>query len=226
MAHLGCPGTRDARRKQIMSFILDALKKSESERLRKDSPGIANIAQSNRQKSSSKWMWLVLILLAINLVAVAGLIFIARTDPVTTQAPAAATESAVIEPPPAVAGNATPIERESLSPAREQPETVVAEVPAEPVVPAVDVVATAQTGTVYDGLESFNELRAKSQLVLPDLHLDIHVYSGQAADRFVFVNMSKYKEGATLTEGPAVREITTDGVILDYKGTTFLLPRE
>jgi hypothetical protein len=38
--------------------------------------------------------------------------------------------------------------------------------------------------------------------------------------------MSKYKEGGTLDEGPVVREITPDGVILEYLGTGFLLPRE
>jgi len=38
--------------------------------------------------------------------------------------------------------------------------------------------------------------------------------------------MSKYKERATLTEGPTVKEITPEGVILEYGGTDFLLPRE
>ena len=58
------------------------------------------------------------------------------------------------------------------------------------------------------------------------MHLDIHVFSGQPAERFVFVNMSKYTESATLAEGPTVREITPDGVVLDYQGRRFLLPRE
>jgi general secretion pathway protein B len=61
---------------------------------------------------------------------------------------------------------------------------------------------------------------------LPDLHLDIHVYSDQPADRFVFINMKKYKENSTLTEGPGVREITPDGVVLEHAGTAFLLPRD
>jgi general secretion pathway protein B len=80
--------------------------------------------------------------------------------------------------------------------------------------------------TIADGLASFNELRAQGVLQLPDLHLDIHVYSGTPTERFVFVNMSKYAENSTLAEGPTVREITPDGVVLDYLGTPFLLPRE
>jgi hypothetical protein len=38
--------------------------------------------------------------------------------------------------------------------------------------------------------------------------------------------MSKYKERATLDEGPVVREITPDGVVLEHLGMKFLLPRE
>ncbi|NOR67834.1 MAG: GspB domain-containing protein, partial [Woeseiaceae bacterium] len=63
-------------------------------------------------------------------------------------------------------------------------------------------------------------------LVLPDLHLDIHVYSDQPAERFVFVNMNKYREQARLAEGPLVKEITPEGVILEHLGNGFLLPRE
>ncbi|MGH8222428.1 MAG: general secretion pathway protein GspB, partial [Woeseiaceae bacterium] len=87
--------------------------------------------------------------------------------------------------------------------------------------------APRQTAPVVaDGLPAFDDLRAAGMLSLPDLHLDIHVYSATPAERFVFVNMNKYRENATLAEGPLLREITPDGVILDYRGTTFLLPRE
>ncbi len=79
---------------------------------------------------------------------------------------------------------------------------------------------------VSESYASFNDLRAQGVLQLPDMHLDIHVYSSEPDDRFVFVNMSKYKEQATLDEGPVIREITPDGVILEYAGTKFLLPRE
>jgi general secretion pathway protein B len=71
-----------------------------------------------------------------------------------------------------------------------------------------------------------NELRADGTLQLPDLHLDIHVYSETPADRFVFINMGKYKEGDSLSEGPVVSEIRTDGVVLEHSGTRFLMPRQ
>jgi general secretion pathway protein B len=62
--------------------------------------------------------------------------------------------------------------------------------------------------------------------MLPDLHLDIHVYSDIREDRFVFINMSKQRENSKLTEGPVVKEILPEGVILEYQGTSFLLTRD
>jgi general secretion pathway protein B len=98
--------------------------------------------------------------------------------------------------------------------------------PVADVAPAAAAETTGATLTVSQGLPSFNELRVRGVFQLPDMHLDIHVYSGQPADRFVFVNMSKYKENATLAEGPVLREITPEGIVLEYQGNRFLLPRE
>ena len=70
------------------------------------------------------------------------------------------------------------------------------------------------------------ELRASGALQLPDLHLDIHVYSQNPADRFVFINMSKYREQSRLTEGPLVKEIRSDGVLLEHRDREFILYRE
>jgi len=205
-----------------MSFILDALKKSETERQRRDTPGIANIPEHGRRKSSFGWLWIIGALLAINLVVLAGLIY--RPGP----APAA------IEAPASIAGEeagGTSFSEMAMEANRSQP-TVVTVEPRPATLeattsPVPDVTSDGPpTGSVDEGLQSFNELRARGILQLPDMHLDIHVYSSEPEDRFVFVNMSKYKENATLDEGPLVREITQDGVVLQYQGTAFLLPRE
>ena len=75
-------------------------------------------------------------------------------------------------------------------------------------------------------IKTIDELRLEGRLQLEDLHLDIHVFSDNPGERFVFINMAKHREGSRLEEGPLVSEITPDGVILDYQGMTFLLPRE
>ena len=70
------------------------------------------------------------------------------------------------------------------------------------------------------------ELQISGELQLPELHLDIHVYSQAPDERFVFINMSKYREQSRLADGPLVKEIRTDGVVLEHRGHSFLLPRE
>ena len=75
-------------------------------------------------------------------------------------------------------------------------------------------------------LLTIDEVRLNGTVQLTDLHLDIHVYSDSPEERFVFINMTKLREQSQLEEGPSVAEITRDGVILEYQGTTFLLPRE
>lgn len=213
-----------------MSFILDALKKSEAERQRKDPPGIANIPESGRQKSSTKWIWVVLALVTLNLVVLAVLMIKVEQDstPTAETNPVADTATRitpVVTPSAATASirrDEPPVSSDAMETVLEESAATPAGIPPAP----TDSVIEVQSGTVSNDIETFNDLRAKGVFMLPDMHLDIHVYSGNPADRFVFVNMSKYKENATLTEGPVVSEITPDGVILRYQGTAFLLPRE
>ena len=61
---------------------------------------------------------------------------------------------------------------------------------------------------------------------LPELHLDVHVYATKPSDRFVYINMRKYHEGNTLQEGPVLERIRRDGVVLEYQGLRFVLPRQ
>jgi len=58
---------------------------------------------------------------------------------------------------------------------------------------------------------------------LPDLRLDLHVYAADPAQRFVFVNMRKLREGEMLPEGVRVDHITPTGAQLSYRGTSFTL---
>ena len=52
------------------------------------------------------------------------------------------------------------------------------------------------------------------------------VTTAPPAERFVFVNMRKYHEGDTLSEGPTIERITPDGTVLNHQGQRFVLPRQ
>ena len=222
-----------------MSFILDALKKSEAERQQKNTPGIASIAESGQTRSASKWIWIIGVLLVANLAALAYIMLkpgppgsptsqeqAGTTGPPETPAQAAEFPETPAEDTGSIQAH---VERPSAGPPEPvprsrapEPADSAAEAPAQ----QVSTPAPEPSPTVTDGLASFKELRSRGVLQLSDLHLDIHVYSGVPAERFVFINMAKYTENSVLAEGPTVREITPDGVVLDYLGTPFLLPRE
>ena len=117
-------------------------------------------------------------------------------------------------------GNALPRQPApaTADPVDDRPATQTMQLPAAP--------APAGATTNTAALPTFHEVIANGSIVLPDLHLDIHVYSDAPEDRFVFINMSKQREQSRLSEGPVVTEITPDGVVLEHRGTSFLLPRD
>ena len=200
-----------------MSFILDALKKSESDRQQQTGAEFSGVPTSSGNPQSLKWLWILGLLLAVNFVFLAGVLM--RTDttpdvPVTVDAPAAG-ELQVAEPS---FEEQIAAAKESLS---ERPKAMAAEAaPAQQDAPRSSAPAAGPRVLTID------ELRVNGTLQITDLHLDIHVYSDDPAERFVFINMVKHREQSQLDEGPVVSEITPDGVILDHQGTTFLLPRQ
>ena len=62
-------------------------------------------------------------------------------------------------------------------------------------------------------------------LFLPEMHIDIHVFSEIPSERFVFINMKKYFEGEKLQGGILVESINEEGVLLKQQDITFLLPK-
>ncbi|MGH8194971.1 MAG: general secretion pathway protein GspB [Woeseiaceae bacterium] len=208
-----------------MSFILDALKKSEAERQRTSTPGIADIPSPREQPRMPRWLWIVGGLLVINLASLVIVLVWQTAEPGPVESITKTLETPDAPPAPQISfsdmvAEAKEKHRETapapVSASRPQPEADLR--PAEP--------EPRATQTVVASAKTLNELRAAGTLQLPDLHLDLHVYGDQPRDRFVMINMSKYAEGATLTEGPRVKQITPEGVLLEHQGTVFLLPRQ
>jgi general secretion pathway protein B len=81
----------------------------------------------------------------------------------------------------------------------------------------------AQTGASA-GLPTADDFATRAGL--PELKLELHMYSNRPQERVAFINSHKYREGDTLAEGPKVEQITPDGVVLSLNGSKFLLPRE
>jgi general secretion pathway protein B len=237
-----------------MSFILDALRKSETERQRQTSPGLVTAGQRPPARRRAVWIPVLVVVLIGNFSLLAVLWWRDRPAAAPPAASAPATPAPPVQPPVArvptrsqsladVAGIAPAAEdfaaevetaeRYAEAPTQEQYTEVLAPPPdsldaAEPVTGT-----NAQAGPSGPpahiraaALPTVSELAASGALALPELHLDIHVFSSKPAERFAFINMKKYTEGATLADGPRVEEISPDGVVLSHNGQRFLLTRD
>ena len=218
-----------------MSFILDALRKSETDRQQKGTAEFANVPTSSERTGTPAWLWVLGLLLAVNLVVLVGLWLrpdSTTSQPVAVAAPPVSKEAADVPPSNDFAARVEEAKRNA--PAREEPpqEAPASSAEAEPAPLPASLPATlpAPVRTAPPEraatLPTVHELRANGRLAIPDLHVDIHVYSEIPADRFVFINMTKHKEGSRLAEGPLVEEITADGVVMQHSGLTFFVPRD
>ncbi len=231
-----------------MSFILDALRKSETERQQQAGGEFSSVPSSSGESQSPKWLWMLALLLLVNIAVLLGILLRPGAGPepeAPSQTTSSQTSPAQTASPQTAPAQAVPAEAETASAApagQEAPsfEERVAEAKEEqpPPGPAAEetaaqaVATSAPTSAIVspppgqERLMTLDELRLAGAVQLPELHLDIHVFAEQPAERFVFVNMNKHREGSQLEEGPVVYEITPEGVVLQHQGRTFLLPRE
>lgn len=207
-----------------MSFILDALRKSEHARQSLGTAALAELPLGRRARTQPWWIAGIAALLLINLVVLA--VVLLRDAPAKTQSAIAQTSApnTASPPPVATADNSRPLSEEA-SPPQVRYETVErSETPlADPLRdgPAlVKRIDPTPPGTASGSVTTTTTLNG-----LPELRIDMHVYAKIPAERFVFINMHKYLEGQTLAEGPRLDEITPDGVLLDYKGQQLRLQR-
>lgn len=236
-----------------MSFILDALKKSEVERQRQALPSFMGSGAPAARRRFPIWAIALVMLLGINL-AVLLIVLTRGGTPSALIAHLAEPKKAAEPPAPAAAPPApaaAPPASDHFSPLDAAP-VYAPEIPAEgganvvaPVAPpalrapAAGGVARSHAARTRDPLltadedqpneemlPSISEINLEGQQALPDLHLDVHVYATKPAERFVYINMRKYREGDTLAEGPILERIRRDGVVLNYHALRFVLPRQ
>jgi general secretion pathway protein B len=267
-----------------MSFILDALRKSEHERQRQTGPALVETVVAAPKVRSNPWATAAIALLVVNLVAI-GVLLLMRSSGEQAAAPAAPAASAVpppatvapqapptgtnapaapsSAPPPAVAAappaarpppmlspavspsvpGRNPLESEVVDESAPPANEALAQAALPPPGPPAVVQSPRQRGTVvYQSmpetdpvgpvsrpppqrdLPTADELTARGGM--PELRLELHVYSNKPSERIVFVNGHRYGEGDTTQEGAVVQEITRDGVVMSLRGNRFLLPRE
>jgi general secretion pathway protein B len=245
-----------------MSFILDALKKSEVERQRQSVPGLIEVPVAARRRGVPIWVWVLAALLGVN-AAVLLVVLLRSAAPGAAHAPAIAVAPPARELPARrasadrqsdsnspeasvaaadenapTADHFSPLDNQPVyAPEIPVPDSSTTSSPAG-AAPALHAAAPAHAARRADPvlndepadndemLPSISELNLTGTQALPEIHLDVHVYATRAADRFVYINMRKYREGAVLQEGPTLERIRRDGVVLSYNGLRFIVPRQ
>jgi general secretion pathway protein B len=227
-----------------MSFILDALRKSEHARERRALPGLVDVPVSRRSPSRLPWvLGGVGVLLFVNIVVL--FVVLARPPappaalPAATPAATAGTALTAGMPAPGAAPPAAPrpgvaqvrpLAAETEPGADPELERVEAPPPRAAREPFAAERAAAEREfhprTAIAGVPSIHDLGAQATAGLAPLNIDLHVYSADPAQRFVIINGQRLHQGGQLKEGPTVEQITPEGAILNHQGLRFLLPRE
>jgi len=233
-----------------VSLILEALRKSESERQGARLPGLMTPAPVTRPRGT-RWLPWLLLPLTLALGLGAGWLYRERAVPsplITDSAPAAPgaetpppapvslappppagdSRPAALPAPPAVAPDpriAETVAAPDATPAAAASDSApIALPPATPDPVAPGQPAAEPTAAVADHV--LLDLMPPSQRAgLPDLKLSVHVFSEEASRRFAVIDGRRVQEGDSLRGDLHVREIRREGVLLDVAGQPWLLPR-
>ncbi len=197
-----------------MSYILDALKKSEQDRGNGAIPGVQTVHSSSlnyHQEKKPVWPWFLAALIAINLIAV--IYFIQSKD--STEPVAAIQTKTIIE---------TPVQEKQVV---TTPATVISVPPAVAViqkeVPEFKAETIQQTEAIEPIFETVDlyDLPLNVRQHIPAMEFSSHVYSTNASLRSLVINGRFLEEGSQVNSELVLTEITSDGAVFDFQGYRF-----
>jgi hypothetical protein len=201
-----------------MSYILDALKKSELERSRKAAPSLIGTAP-HLPNARTKIAVAVTVALFTNALLIGAWWFWPRNASLAQDSTALAQtttpESSVTEQPAVVEASPAPA-------AASQTERAATPPPARPASPprteSLSPAPAPRVASAKPAAIAFNALSADQQRAFAGLEFSTHVYADEPDFRSVTINGHRFKEGDVLPGGFVLSEITEDGVVVDQSG--------
>ena len=229
-----------------MSYILDALKKSDQQRQRGTTPTLPSAqatVSAPKQSSYVHYGVLAAVLLCAG-IAIGWLYPWQEEQPTHAAEPLAARpaipdtnqvsptphpdqvamadkpEQKLPVPSPAPAAPAILPKEPAIPVVAEQEQKLPVPSPA-PAAPAIAPKEPAIPITAEQKAMPLSELPLAIQQELPALKIQLHSYSNKSVNSIVSINSRMLKEGESLAPGLKLEKITPDGVILSYKGYRF-----
>jgi general secretion pathway protein B len=219
-----------------MSYILDALKKSEQKRQRESIPDLL-AGRVIREEKKRRPVWLYFLAGALLINASLMLWWVRPWQPVKGKAEAPAMtvkqESQVLpartpEPPAPV----QPVEKkEAVAPKEAHSESTAVRVGSEPrpVPPPPAEHPSVAEGRLPDASKTqaaqkvlrMTDLPPSVQNDLPSLSISAHFYDNNPSSRLVSINGRVMHEGQEVKPGLKLEQITANGVIFSYQGYRF-----
>jgi len=198
-----------------MSFILEALKKSENKHRRNGRQNPRSIHEPMPRNKARSRFWVLGILLLLTVNAVFLLWFFApwQKSPARQSTDVLSTDTQLMKttsPPPQAI---VPAEQSHVVPKPVRTEE-------KPAVQALPVPRNDKQ--VY----SFGQLPVSIQKKIPPLQMSLHAYNrADGSASLVQLNDRIMREGDAITDNILLQKITADGAVLRYDGYLFLLPR-
>jgi len=201
-----------------MSFILEALKKSENKRRKKSGKFSRTIHEPSPRNNARSRSWVLGILLLLTVNAVLLLWFFGPSKQPDLPADTAQVEADISKLTlPQTNPLTTQNNTEQLSVLTQKQQQNDQEQKAVKTLPV-----PRNDNQVY----SFGQLPISIQKQIPALQMSLHAYNrDDASASMVQLNDRIMREGDRVTENINLEKIEADGIVLRYDGYRFLLPR-
>ena len=228
-----------------MSYILDALKKSEQERGRGNAPGVQTVHSASinyHNEKKSYWPYILITAVILNLIAL--IYFIVDKEKTTRESTVVTTDVSIeknhterleitndyavietkdnndSEPPTEITTDSLPTISTSAVTSKHNDNFKK-----DNLKPAISDTKyrekTTEAKKPHADIIDYHELDDSIRLQLPTITVSAHVYSSNPAQRSIVINNAFLEEGEYIMDGLVLYEITPDGAILNYQGTLF-----
>lgn len=201
-----------------MSYILEALKKAESERgpsATSMPPALRDPAHLRRHSAPPSRLPVVFAALALLAIGLAALVWSALPQKSSTY-----TVTVTTSPPdPAVRSPlSTPAIMSAIPAPRAQQPAPAARIASAPM-PAI--ASAHATSKIEERLPELHELPEALQRDIPALSVSGYIYAEQPADRSIIINRKFLREGDQVAADLLLEKLTPGGMILNFRGVRY-----
>lgn len=218
-----------------MSYILDALKKSEQDRKQGEVPGLNSFQRQPRPPRSTSRIMLYILIGALLVNALVLGIWVLSRQPEVVQLTADLPETVTSKTTEPLIEEVK--STESVEMITETTPTTTAPIPAESTMPPepeateIDAIPVTETESATDisvdeeetpkKLVKYRDLPVNVRNDLKELSISVHYYANDPSSRMASVNGRIMRQGQAVKDGLVLDEITRKGVIFTFRKYRF-----